>query len=280
MGSFFKTGRLVRDESIHPAGGDGSMMPQWPLLSLLLAFLSLDILAVGQFMMSRPIVVGPLTGFLTGNPGLGLEMGALIELIWISDLPVGAHLPMDLTILTGVAVALASELSGKNIPVDAAVTYSIGIAIPLALVSMQAELLIRKFHVKWMHLAQRMALASRLTAFEWVNRAVLLEIFLKGFLTAAAALTAAHLVGPAFFMFPPRVLEGLAYARWLLLALGCSAVIDMLMDRQTALYLFLSITVILSLAVLVKVQETFLVALTLFVGLTITLFFAGKGESS
>ena len=38
----------------------------------------------------------------------------MIELIWIGDVPVGAHLPLDLTVLTGVAVAFACELSGGH----------------------------------------------------------------------------------------------------------------------------------------------------------------------
>jgi mannose/fructose/N-acetylgalactosamine-specific phosphotransferase system component IIC len=256
------------------------MMPQWLSLSLTLAFLNLDVLAVGQFMLSRPIVVGPLVGFLTGRPDLGLEMGALIELIWISDIPVGAHLPIDSTVLTGVAVALASELAQKSTPPEAAITFAIGVAIPLALLSLEAEILIRKFHVRWMHLAQKQALASHFRTFEWVNGLVLLEILLKGFLVAAVALNVAHLALPLFHMLPPKALEGLTYANWLLLALGCSAVIDALIDRKTALLLFLSIVLLMGLAAGLQIQRVLLVALVLFAGLLATLFYAGKGEAS
>ena len=75
------------------------MMPYWLPLSLLLGLLSLDVTAIGQFMVSRPIVVGPLVGLVTGHPELGLTLGALTELLWIADVPVGSHLPMDLCML-------------------------------------------------------------------------------------------------------------------------------------------------------------------------------------
>src|SRR5258708_33549910 len=39
----------------------------WFGLSILLAFLSLDVEAVGQIMVSRPIVVGPLVGWFLGR---------------------------------------------------------------------------------------------------------------------------------------------------------------------------------------------------------------------
>lgn len=92
------------------------MITHWFTISLAMALLSLDETTVGQFMFSRPIVTGPLVGWLCGQPGIGLEMGALIELIWINDLPVGAHLPIDLTMLSGISVAFTSSLFGRQLP--------------------------------------------------------------------------------------------------------------------------------------------------------------------
>jgi hypothetical protein len=45
----------------------------------------MDVAAVGQAMASRPIGTGPVVGWLLGHPEIGLELGALIELIWIGD---------------------------------------------------------------------------------------------------------------------------------------------------------------------------------------------------
>jgi PTS system mannose-specific IIC component/fructoselysine and glucoselysine-specific PTS system IIC component len=256
------------------------MMHDWFLLSLVLALLSLDISAVGQFMVARPIVVGPVIGMLTGHFELGLGMGALIELIWIGDVPVGAHLPLDLCVLSGVAVAFASELTTAKYPPEAAMTYAIGVAIPLAALSTQVEILLRKFHVRWVHFAQRMALNNHLKTFEWINLVVILELFLKGFLMAVLGLTLAHFSAGLFQMFPAKVIEGLYYAHWLLLALGCSAVIDLVVEKKNFLFLVLSVASILCLALIGQVQGIWLVTLVLMAGLIITLFFLGKGENA
>ena len=260
------------------------MMSHWLSISILLAFLSLDVSAVGQFMISRPIVVGPLVGWIAGRPDIGLEMGALIELIWIGDLPVGAHLPMDLMMLTGVSVAFACELGSGRMPIEAVMTYAMGAAIPLAALSTEVEVAFSKFNVRWVHFAQRMALGSHFRTFEWINALVLGELFLKGFLVAAVSLTLAHWTAGLFNMFPVilggKIIEGLYYAHWLLLALGCSAVIDLLVEKKTSIYLVLTIVAMMVLAVFAQFQGVILVAIALILGFILTLFYVGRGETA
>jgi len=256
-------------------------MPYWLPLSLLLGLLSLDVTAIGQFMVSRPIVVGPLVGLVTGHPELGLTLGALTELLWIADVPVGSHLPMDLCMLSGISVAFASELVGRGADPAAAATYALGISIPLALLSTEAELGLRKFHVRWMHFAQRMALGNHFKTFEGVNTAVLLELFLKGCLMAFLGLTVAHATANLYFLLPSPVVKGLRDAAlWLLPALGGAAVIDLVLEKRMALTLFLSMALILGLALLGHLQSAELVGLAVLSGFGTILLMAGKGETS
>lgn len=58
-------------------------------LVLLGGILALDGTSVGQFMISRPLVAGTLTGWVLGDPYLGLLVGGLIELYFIPVFPVG-----------------------------------------------------------------------------------------------------------------------------------------------------------------------------------------------
>ncbi|HET9869780.1 MAG TPA: PTS sugar transporter subunit IIC [bacterium] len=255
-------------------------MTEWLLLPALLGLVSLDVSAVGQFMVSRPIVTGPLVGFLLGQPALGLEMGALIEIIWIGDLPVGAHLPIDIMMLAGVSTAFACELAGQgHFPPEAVMTYAIGICIPLAALSTEAEMLLRRFHVRWVHFAQKLASEGHDRLFGWLNWIVLGELFVKGFLTALVSLFVAHLTGRLFLILPPKVLQGLYYAYWLLLALGCSAVIDLMVERQTVAYLILSIAAFMTLAIFLHLPGVLLVGIALLSGFVLSLFYMRRGEA-
>lgn len=91
----------------------------WGALVALLA--GLDRTAVLQAMLGRPLVVAPLTGWLLGDAAAGLTVGALLELLWLSRLPVGAAVPLDDTqvaigaTVLALAVAPALALSGSGV---------------------------------------------------------------------------------------------------------------------------------------------------------------------
>jgi hypothetical protein len=129
-----------------------------------------------------------------------------------------------------------------------------------------------------------MAYSGHLKTFESLNYLVLAEQWLKGFLVAAASLTLAHLSTTLFYLLGSvldgKVIEGFYYAHWLLLALGCSAVIDLLVEKKTAAYLILTIVAMMVLAVFSPLQGVHLVAIALIGGFVLALFFVGKGEAA
>lgn len=96
-----------------------------PLLAALGGLLALDATSVGQFMISRPLVAGTLTGCFLGTPSIGLAVGATLELYALATLPSGgARLP-DTTSGTVVAVACASTGGGAG-------TFAFAVAFGLA----------------------------------------------------------------------------------------------------------------------------------------------------
>jgi len=54
------------------------------------ALISLDTVAVFQILISQPIVACTLIGWLSNDPMTGIYIGLMMQLIWISTLPVGA----------------------------------------------------------------------------------------------------------------------------------------------------------------------------------------------
>ena len=77
------------------------------LLAGLVAMLTgLDRVALVQIMISRPLVAATLTGWVLGNPLIGMEIGMMLELLWLGRLPVGAAIPPD---DTQVAVGAIQE---------------------------------------------------------------------------------------------------------------------------------------------------------------------------
>lgn len=96
-----------------------------PALCLLVALIELDNVHVGQCMISRPIVLGPLLGTLFGVPWLGLAGGALVELFCVDVLPVGNALPVNGAVATASFLLLAAGPSA----VPAAAAFPAGLAL-------------------------------------------------------------------------------------------------------------------------------------------------------
>lgn len=83
-----------------------------PALSAGVAVLEADAVLVGQWLVSRPLVVGPLVGWLAGDPALGAGLGALVEVFCLEELPVGSVMPPNGAVAAATAVLLSAGPSG------------------------------------------------------------------------------------------------------------------------------------------------------------------------
>ncbi len=115
--------------------------------------IGLDRTAVGQFMISQPIVAGPLAGWLLGDATTGLLVGAALELIWILDMPVGAFVPADSTAaaIGATAIAILGNPGGVYAP---GVGFSILLTVILSPITMMADQVARQFNARLVHAAQ------------------------------------------------------------------------------------------------------------------------------
>ncbi|MDD5627689.1 MAG: PTS sugar transporter subunit IIC [Elusimicrobia bacterium] len=82
---------------LAPAGG-----------AALVALVELDVVQVGQFMLSRPLVLGPLLGLLFAAPLAGVALGLCLELLSLDDVPVGDSLPLNAPVATAAALLMAA----------------------------------------------------------------------------------------------------------------------------------------------------------------------------
>ena len=84
------------------------------LLVLLGSWVALDGVAVGQIMVSRPLVAGSLAGWLLGDPVTGTALGALLEVYLIVAVPTGGARFPEPGPATVVGVAAAVWTGGPG----------------------------------------------------------------------------------------------------------------------------------------------------------------------
>ena len=94
------------------------------LLSLLGGLLALDATALGQFMLSRPLIAAGLAGMIAGNPEGGIVVGVLLEAIHLAVLPVGAaRYPEAGPAAVAAAGAYAGATSSQQVALLASVVF-------------------------------------------------------------------------------------------------------------------------------------------------------------
>lgn len=175
------------------------------LLAGVVAMLTgLDRVALVQVMISRPLVAGTLTGWVLGEALIGMEIGMLLELLWLGRLPVGAAIPPDDTQVavgaTVLAISMGSILDFHGMPL---VLLSVLIAIPLGKFGQFFDRLAR-------HMNDRLS-AAACSALEEGNEGVLERNHLLGLVSFALASLATAVVivvigSVVLFLFAPNLI--------------------------------------------------------------------------
>jgi mannose/fructose/N-acetylgalactosamine-specific phosphotransferase system component IIC len=194
----------------------------------LYAALALDHIAVGQFMVSRPLVVGPLLGLYFGDPVLGLLAGAAAELLWVHVIPVGLW-PIDSTVVAALAVSwtLSSQQPGR-----ATLVLALALAIPCGVFARHADIWFRRQNARFLPW-----IGARLAAGDEgvLARAVALSLalwFLKAWaLFCALGVAGAWAVDALAALCPPRIMLSLDFAGRVLPLLGFAVVLNYFVER-------------------------------------------------
>jgi len=155
----------------------------------LIAALALDEVAVGQFMVSQPLVGGWILGYFLGDPAGGLAAGAFFQLLCLTELPVGASVPPDgaLAGLVGVGAYLLLPRPPGWDAVAVLGLLAVGF-LPLAYIARAADVGVRRANGVWARLAERLLARGRPGLAQLAALGGIPLFFARAFIVAGAAL--------------------------------------------------------------------------------------------
>jgi mannose/fructose/N-acetylgalactosamine-specific phosphotransferase system component IIC len=203
---------------------DGHMIVSILGIALLCAIIGLDRTAAGQFMISQPIVAGPLTGWVLGDMTAGAVIGATLELLWVLDVPVGSFVPADSTICTvsATAIAVLGAPVGADIPV---IGFSILLTSVMVPVTMKADSLVRSANSRFVDKAMTALGPDLGRALTQAQFRGLASFFLKSFALCCLFIPLGLVFVGMFRDFPGFVHEAMQLFVKLLPLLGVAAVV-------------------------------------------------------
>ncbi len=191
-----------------------------------IALLELDAAAVGPFLLSRPIVIGPLIGWALGSPWIGAALGGLFEALTLEDMPLGGRLEFSAPVAAGVAAWLGA--GPPALPPEAA--FLAGLLAGWAHARVERGL--RRGHGALVSRAEAALAADEAPR---LGEKILVVLGLQAAATFAVVLIALAAVGPAAARLWPALPEFLrAAARTSFLAapwLGCGSLAAALWRR-------------------------------------------------
>lgn len=161
----------------------------------------LDRTAAGQFMISSPVVAGPITGWLLGDLTAGLVIGGVLELIWVLDLPVGTFVPADSTVATVSATSVAAIGGGGGSELSV-IGFCLLLTTMMVPVTMYGDQLVRQRNRRIVERALGRGGTATATRVSFWHLAGLLAFFLKAF-TLCLGFTAVGVVLLTWFLKAP-----------------------------------------------------------------------------
>jgi mannose/fructose/N-acetylgalactosamine-specific phosphotransferase system component IIC len=202
-------------------------------VGLLGGLLALDDTALGQTWFSLPLVAGILTGFVCGDPGVGLMVALPLQLVLAGDLPVGQTFVGDQTsaVIATVAAAVwrpAATVAGVagGLSLELLGWMLLGAAV-LSVAGSPLIQLERRAHGLWMQEGHLTLRDGSLTRIERLHRRCLQATFVRGaVVTLLFLLVVLKLWLPLFAALPERLHESLGLLPFLLPALGVGKMIE------------------------------------------------------
>lgn len=196
---------------------------------------ALDRRSAFQAMISQPLVAVALLGVLLGDPELGLWLGALLQLLWMSSMLFGANTPPNDT-LASMAIGAMVLLYGRHVgPPDIPLwTLAILIGVPLGPLGRRIDVHQEKLNLA---LADRALAAAEAGRSHELSRLPLLALA-RVFLTQAVLVATAAAVGLGVLVLlhpwlNPTVNRALAVVgAYLVPALGLAVALSLVRRRR------------------------------------------------
>lgn len=179
-----------------------------------------------QLSFWRPLLAGSITGLIMGDFVTGMAIAAALELMWLGVVGIGAYVPPD--VVTGSILGTAfGILTGQG------AVIGIAVAVPVAIIAQQLDILARTLAVFFTHRADK---ATPTGDFDQVSKYHLwcapMFMLTRALPVFLALLLGADAVTRAFDNIPAFLIDGLAVGGGMLPALGFGMLLSLMLNKK------------------------------------------------
>ncbi|WP_337692556.1 PTS sugar transporter subunit IIC [Companilactobacillus halodurans] len=185
------------------------------------------------FLLHRPLITGAMAGLVMGNFTQGLIIGATLELMWLGVTGIGGYTPPDT--ITGAIVGTAfGIMSGKG------ATAGVAIAVPIAVITQQLDVLAKTEDIYFLNKAQKDAEVGEINhigLYHYLSLATI--VIFKVVPVFLAVMLGGKYVAALFDKIPNVIMNGLSVAGGILPAIGFAMLLNMMLKKGMWVFLLI-----------------------------------------
>jgi mannose/fructose/N-acetylgalactosamine-specific phosphotransferase system component IIC len=185
-----------------------------------------------QAMLSRPVVLGPLCGLACGDAGIGLLVGAPLELLWLGAVNLGAAVPLNEALGTAAIAGGAAQAARHRGGATSAVAVAVALGLPFSLLGRRADALVERVNDRLLERAAARLRAGDEPGVLHANLLGLVGPFALSALIAPAAAASIGVLAPAIVRSAPGLAVPLAGSFAAFTAFACAAGASALRARR------------------------------------------------
>ncbi|MBM7624586.1 PTS N-acetylgalactosamine transporter subunit IIC [Sporohalobacter salinus] len=186
----------------------------------------------------RPIITGPVVGFILGDFQTGLAAGATLELVWMGMAPLAGAQPPNV-VIGGIIGTVFAILSGQD-PKTA-----VSVAVPFAVAAQGAITLLFTAYSPLMHKADEYAAEAKHKATDMLNLSGMVVLFVFNFVVAFLPVYFGADAAKAMVdIIPTTLLDGLAVAGGMMPALGFAMLLSIMLKKEYVAFLLVGFVVV------------------------------------
>lgn len=209
------------------------MLTKILLIALYAGFAGIDLFSV-QLFFHRPLVTGPIIGWILGDVEKGFIMGAMLELIWIGMVPLGGVQPPNVVIggIVGISIAIVIGITPK---------FAISIAILFAIIGQLIIIFILRSYKWFVHRADKYAEKVDIRKIEFINIAGIIPQFIIYFIFIYLTLYfGIDVMKNIINKLPENIMEGFEIAGAILPSVGAAMLLKSLLKKENIYILLIA----------------------------------------
>jgi mannose/fructose/N-acetylgalactosamine-specific phosphotransferase system component IIC len=204
------------------------MIPRCCIAAMWAGLIALDFTGFGPWMVTQPMVCGPLFGWLMGQMAVGVILGGIIQLLWIDVTPVGVGIPYDSTAVTLLAVYWAALPGHSSL---SQIILALLIAVPFGFIFKIMEFYARRVNTHIVRRAEKVTDDNLPTALTLAILGGLLWTWVRYAVTYAVSMWAGEKLW-RYLAYSPRMTwkdQGLTMAVIMLPVAGMGVALELLL---------------------------------------------------